>query len=78
MVLQSAEFRGEKVESQITKDRDAFYSRPVDLLDRIYYSRARDFLSECDVMWTFLDGNEYTKKYLIRMEDIHQKLKNEN
>lgn len=77
MTLESAEFRGEKAKSQLLKSRDAFYSHPVDLLDRIYYSRARDFLSECDVVWSFLDGNEYTKKYLIRMEDIHPKLKKE-
>lgn len=75
MLLQDAEFRGEKVKPKLMDERDRFHYRFENVLDRIYYFRARDFLAECTNMWNFLDGNEYTKKYLLRMEDIHPNLK---
>lgn len=76
MALEDARFRGEKVEPKLISLENRFYYNFEDVLDRIYYSRARDYLSECDTMWGFLDGSYYTKKYLIRMEDIHPGLKN--
>jgi hypothetical protein len=75
MALQDAEFRSEKAEPKLMSEGDRFYYHWENILDQIYYSRARDYLVECRDMWNFLDGNEYTKKYLLRMEDVHPKLK---
>ena len=75
MLLQDAEFSGKKVEPKLMSGEDRFYYYPENILDRIYYSRARDYLVECRDMWEFLNGSNFTKKYLITMEDVHPRLK---
>jgi hypothetical protein len=77
MALESAEFRGEKVEPKLMVEGDRFYYHLENVLDKIYYSRARDYLVECRDLWSLLDGNEYTKGYLLRMEDVHPSIKNQ-
>jgi hypothetical protein len=75
MALQDAEFRGEKVKPTLKLGDRIFSYNFEGVLDKIYYSRAMDYMVECRDMWSFLDGNQYTKKYLIRMSDIHPGLK---
>jgi hypothetical protein len=48
------------------------YSNLVGVEDMIYYRRARDFLSECENCWDFLKDSEYSKKYLLRSDDIKE------
>jgi len=53
------------------------YSHLGGVTDSIYYHRAHDYLVECKDFWGFLDKNEYTRKYLLRMEDIHPYKRNQ-
>jgi hypothetical protein len=46
-----------------------------DLLDRVYYRRARDYTTEVNFMYNFLAKNQFSKSYLIRDEDIRGALK---
>lgn len=75
MLLQDAEFRNEKAEPRLMSYEDRFFYHWENILDRIYYSRAMDYLVECRNMWNFLNENEYSKGYLLRMEDVHPGLK---
>jgi len=78
MVLQDAEFReGKKPQSKLIEEGNYIlnYSNLENVTDAIYYHRARDYLVECRDFWSFLDGNEYSRRFLIRMEDVHPGLK---
>jgi hypothetical protein len=78
MLLEFADIRGEKkVEPKLMGEREMLFYNSEDILDRIYYRRARDYLFECDNMWSFLNKNDFTKKYLLRMEDVHLGLKSD-
>jgi len=73
MVLFYEEADGKKPKSKLIEEGDYIlnYYRLGDLTDRIYYSRGRDFLTECKRFWEFLDGSEYSKGYLLKWEDVH-------
>jgi len=73
MVLFYEEVDGKRPEHKLIEEGDYIlnYNRLSGLTDRIYYSRGRDFLTECKKCWDFLDGNEYSKTYLLKWEDVH-------
>jgi len=54
---------------------DRSYARARRITDAIYYRRAKDYIPEITGMWKFLDQNEVTKPWLLRMEDFHPNLK---
>ncbi|OGI11636.1 hypothetical protein A3K64_00775 [Candidatus Micrarchaeota archaeon RBG_16_36_9] len=76
LLLEFADIKGEKkAKSKLMEEKEMLFHNFEGVLDRIYYSRARDYLFECDSMWSFLNKNDFTKKYLLKMEDVHPGLK---
>ncbi|NIO44723.1 MAG: hypothetical protein GTN36_04180 [Candidatus Aenigmarchaeota archaeon] len=77
MLLWHEEHEGKEVESKLIEEGDYIlnYYHLGDITDRIYYWRARDFLVGCRDCWNFLHGNEHSRKYLLKWEDIYPEIK---
>jgi len=75
--LLDKEIDGKETEPKLIEEGDYIlnYSRLEGIIDEIYYRRGRDFLTECRKCWECLNGNEYSKPYLLEWEDVHPKIK---
>jgi hypothetical protein len=77
MFLEELEFNGKKPKFKLIDEDDYLlnYRGLIGIASTIYYRHARDYFTECKKFWDFLDGNEYSKKYLLRFEDVHPGVK---
>lgn len=72
MLLLDSERWGEKFERKLITHGDFLLNhyRLGNIRDHIYYRRAMDFMSEIKKIYNFLDGNEFSNDYLLRIDDL--------